>query len=162
MHSALKGALESPPTHPTFSHTNQHLRCSISSYLYPHGPHGTTMVPHSVFQIPQDHSLTFHHGVGVHEHRDRIRPVLRSQPSSWARGLAMTVTTVPGINQAFNTCQALDGASQVALVVKNLPTDAGELRDAGSFPGSQSQVNDFYLLLLLLSRFSRVRLCATP
>ena len=75
----------------------------------------------------------------------------------------MTVTTVPGINQAFNTCQALDGASQVALVVKNLPTDAGELRDAGSFPGSQSQVNDFYLLLLLLlSRFSRVRLCATP
>ena len=103
------------------------------------------MVPHSVFQIPQDHSLTFHHGVGVHEHRDRIRPVLRSQPSSWARGLAVTVTTVPGINQAFNTCQALDGASQVALVVKNLPTDAGELRDAGSFPGSQSQVNDFSL-----------------
>ena len=161
MHSVLKGALESPLTHPTFSHTNQHLRCSISSYLSPHGPHGTTMVPHSVFQIPQDHSLTFHHGVGVHEHRDRIRPVFRSQPSSWTRGLTVAVTTVPGINQAFNTCQALDGASQVALVVKNLPTDAGELRDEASIPGSQSQVNDFYLLLLL-RRFSRVRLCATP
>ena len=27
------------------------------------------------------------------------------------------------------------GASQVALMVKNLPTDAGDLRDAGSVPG---------------------------
>ena len=27
------------------------------------------------------------------------------------------------------------GASQVALMVKNLPTKAGDLRDAGSIPG---------------------------
>ena len=29
-----------------------------------------------------------------------------------------------------------DGASQVAIVVKNLPTDAGDTRDAYSIPGS--------------------------
>ena len=28
------------------------------------------------------------------------------------------------------------GASQVALVVKNLPAKAGDIRDAGSIPGS--------------------------
>ena len=28
------------------------------------------------------------------------------------------------------------GASQVALVVKNTPTNAGDVRDAGSIPGS--------------------------
>ena len=31
--------------------------------------------------------------------------------------------------------QELTGASQVALVVKNLPARAGDLRDAGSVPG---------------------------
>ena len=30
----------------------------------------------------------------------------------------------------------MDWASQVALVVKNLPAKAGDLRDAGSIPGS--------------------------
>ena len=30
----------------------------------------------------------------------------------------------------------LTGASQVAVVVKNLPPDAGDIRDAGSIPGS--------------------------
>ena len=30
----------------------------------------------------------------------------------------------------------IHSASQVALVVKNLPVNAGELRDAGSIPGS--------------------------
>ena len=29
-----------------------------------------------------------------------------------------------------------DGASQVALMVKNPPANAGDLRDAGSIPGS--------------------------
>ena len=29
-----------------------------------------------------------------------------------------------------------EGASQVALVVKNPPAIAGDIRDAGSFPGS--------------------------
>ena len=28
-----------------------------------------------------------------------------------------------------------DGASQVVLVVKNLPANAGDMRDAGSIPG---------------------------
>ena len=94
--------------------------------------------------VPQDHSLTFHHGLGVHEQRDRIRSIFRSQPSSWARGLTVTVITVPGINQAFNTCQALDGALQVAPGVKNLPTDAGELRDVGSIPGSGRSPGEGY------------------
>ena len=30
----------------------------------------------------------------------------------------------------------LDGASQVVLVVKNLPAHAGDVRDMGSIPGS--------------------------
>ena len=30
-------------------------------------------------------------------------------------------------------------ASQVALVVKNLPANAGDIRDAGSIPGTQVQ-----------------------
>ena len=31
---------------------------------------------------------------------------------------------------------SIDGASQVALVVKNLPASAGDLRDSGLNPGS--------------------------
>ena len=33
-------------------------------------------------------------------------------------------------------CSTFTRASQVALVVKNLPAKAGEVRDAGSIPGS--------------------------
>ena len=29
------------------------------------------------------------------------------------------------------------GASQVALMVRNVPANAGDIRDAGSFPGSE-------------------------
>ena len=32
-------------------------------------------------------------------------------------------------------CHPYQGASQVALVVKNLPANAGDLRDVGSIPG---------------------------
>ena len=37
-----------------------------------------------------------------------------------------------GIENQYKSC----GASQVALVVKNTPTNAGDVRDAGSIPGS--------------------------
>ena len=37
-------------------------------------------------------------------------------------------------NQFFFNCS---GASQVALVVKNPPASAEDIRDAGSFPGSE-------------------------
>ena len=47
---ALKWALGQAPTHPAFSHTNQHLRSSVSSHLSPHGPHGSTAVPPSALQ----------------------------------------------------------------------------------------------------------------
>ena len=83
-------------------------------------------------------------------------------------------------------------ASWVALVVKNLPANAGDIRDTDSIPGFgrsprgghgnplqysclenpmnrgawQATVHGGHkqtlLLLQLLSRFSRVRLCATP
>ena len=33
-------------------------------------------------------------------------------------------------------CIDIDGASQVALVVKNLPANAGDTRNAGLIPGS--------------------------
>ena len=36
----------------------------------------------------------------------------------------------------LNTCICVAGASQVALVVKNLPANAGQVRDVGSIPGS--------------------------
>ena len=34
------------------------------------------------------------------------------------------------------------GASQVVLVVKNLPANAGDLRDAGSIPGSEDSLEE--------------------
>ena len=34
-------------------------------------------------------------------------------------------------------CLLISGASQVALVVKNLPTNAGDVRDAGSISESE-------------------------
>ena len=34
------------------------------------------------------------------------------------------------------------GASQVALVVKNLPANAGDVRDAGSVPGSGTSLEE--------------------
>ena len=35
----------------------------------------------------------------------------------------------------FDTVDVILGASQVALVVKNLPADAGDVRDVGLIPG---------------------------
>ena len=40
------------------------------------------------------------------------------------------------VNRALELTSRPAGASQVALVVKNLPANAGELRDADSIPGS--------------------------
>ena len=37
----------------------------------------------------------------------------------------------------FNTFQIYFGASQVVLVVKSLPVNAGDIRDAGLTPGSK-------------------------
>ena len=37
-----------------------------------------------------------------------------------------------------------DVASQVALVVKNLPTSAGDIRDTGSIPGSGRSPGEGY------------------
>ena len=67
-------------------------------------------------------------------------------------------------------CYPKSWASQVALVVKNLPAKAGEASDPdwipglGRSPGGGHGHSPQYscLLLLLLSHFSRVRLCATP
>ena len=36
----------------------------------------------------------------------------------------------------FETACTLNGASQAAVVVKNLPANAGDIRDIGSIPGS--------------------------
>ena len=49
----------------------------------------------------------------------------------------------------------------MTLVVKNPLAHAGDERDAGSTPGWARSPEE-EMLLLLLSRFSRVRLCATP
>ena len=42
-----------------------------------------------------------------------------------------------GIKMPLYLSGFCNGASQVALVVKNLPADAGGARDAGSIPGSR-------------------------
>ena len=39
------------------------------------------------------------------------------------------------LKNIFGSLQPLHGASQVALVVKNLPANAGDVRDAGLIPG---------------------------
>ena len=55
---------------------------------------------------------------------------------SFKRDLLVGVQAL-SMNQAF-LCHfmAVSWASQVALVVKNLPANAGDIRDAGSIPGS--------------------------
>ena len=40
------------------------------------------------------------------------------------------------VTPVFECWQCATGPSQVALVVKNLPADAGDARDVGSIPGS--------------------------
>ena len=71
------------------------------------------------------------------------------------------------------------GASQMVLAVKNVPANERDIRDAGlipelgRFPWRRAWLptpgflpaeshGQRGLLLLLLSRFSRVRLCETP
>ena len=91
-----------------------------------------------------------------------------------------------------SSSSAAIGASQVVLVVKNPPANAGDIRDMNLIPGSRRSPGEGYesplqysclgnpmdrgawwatvhwvtkclmLLLLLLSRCSCVRLCATP
>ena len=41
-----------------------------------------------------------------------------------------------GVSYIFKYIYKENGASQVALVVKNLPANAGDIKDAGSTPGS--------------------------
>ena len=48
-------------------------------------------------------------------------------------GIAKSQTQLSDLNFTFSTCER---AFQVALVVKNLPVNAGDIRDMGSIPGS--------------------------
>ena len=61
-----------------------------------------------------------------HQHLDfsLVRPCPTSDPKKW---------------EIINFCYllTLKGASQVALVVKNLPANAGNVRGEGSIPGSE-------------------------
>ena len=61
-----------------------------------------------------------------HQHLDfsLVRPCPTSDPNKW---------------EIINFCYllTLKGASRVALVVKNLPANAGNVRDEGSIPGSE-------------------------
>ena len=43
----------------------------------------------------------------------------------------------PDLRNSACTHKELYRASQVALMVKNLPENAGDIRDAGSIPGSE-------------------------
>ena len=43
--------------------------------------------------------------------------------------------TVPGVAKSRTRLSDLTSASQVALVVKNPPANAGDMRDVGSIPG---------------------------
>ena len=45
-------------------------------------------------------------------------------------------------NSIFKTKHVCFGASRVALVVKNLPANAGELRDAGLIPGWEDPLEE--------------------
>ena len=53
----------------------------------------------------------------------------------WAtvHGIAKSQTQLSDLNFTFSTCER---AFQVALVVKSLPANAGDIRDMGSIPGS--------------------------
>ena len=58
--------------------------------------------------------------------RDMWKPSLRSRWGKILKGLVYHFEEL--------TCPMKDGASQVALVVKNPPAKAGDLRDVGSIP----------------------------
>ena len=40
------------------------------------------------------------------------------------------------MTEYLKCCPLIHGASQVALVIKNLPANTGDIRDTGSIPGS--------------------------
>ena len=58
--------------------------------------------------------------------RDMWKPGLRSRQGKILKGLVYHFEEL--------TCPLKDGASQVALVVKNPSANAGDLRDVGSIP----------------------------
>ena len=76
-----------------------------------------------------------------------LRPGLKSETFLTSQGSGMSMwrilPSLEGIalNQfltglTLTGCLLLEGTPQVALVVKNLPADAGDLRDVGLIPGS--------------------------
>ena len=88
-----------------------------------------------------------------------------------------SMTNITALNFFYGLiCRLFFLHQGVALVVKNLPAKAVDVRDWGSIPGSGRSrggghgnplqysclENPLATVLLLLSRFSRVRLCATP
>ena len=58
--------------------------------------------------------------------RDMWKPGLRSRQEKILKGLVYHFEEL--------TCPMKDGASQLALVVKNPPANAGDLRDVSSIP----------------------------
>ena len=56
----------------------------------------------------------------------RVSTYIRSSPLGWRRIYSISQLCI---------AKALTGASQVVLVIKNLPANAGEVRDVGSIPG---------------------------
>ena len=64
---------------------------------------------------------------------------LWSQPSTGSRTRRLNSCGSLALEHRLNSCgaQRLAESSQIALVVKNLPVNAGDIRDAGSIPGSR-------------------------
>ena len=64
---------------------------------------------------------------------------LWSQPSTGSRTHRLNSCGSLALEHSLSSCgaQRLAESSQIALVVKNLPVNAGDIRDAGSIPGSR-------------------------
>ena len=50
--------------------------------------------------------------------------------------------TPPNLQPLFEFPRGMSWASLVALVVKNPPTNAGDIRDTGSIPGQEDPLED--------------------
>ena len=58
-------------------------------------------------------------------------------PTHWtARELVLIINSISTCYRYIHIVYFVLGASQVALMVKNSPANAGDIRDMGSIPGS--------------------------
>ena len=83
-----------------------------------------------------------------------IGPPGKSQDAHFLTFIVSFGTVIAPVGVSFSLLVCYNRASHVALVVKNLPANAGDIRDVGSIPGSGRSPGEVKSIRLITNEYN--------